>query len=150
MKPRNPRSDSAAAAVQAAQNAAAGPLEPPAHVYVPDVVRPFWDAVVRNRPRHRWNDADLTNAAILARAMYDVGRLQSEIDAEGDTPDGKLNPKHRLLETLVKRTASLSRLLHIHAEATIGRAEDNAKTLQAERDAQADHDPLIPTLRAVA
>lgn len=151
MKSRNPRSDSAAAAVQAAQNAAQGPLEPPAHVTLPDGARPFWDAVVRNRPRHRWNDADLATAAMLARAQCDIERLQRELEAEGDlTEAGTLNPKHRLLETLVKRVASLSRLLHVHAEATIGRVDNNAKTLGVERDAEVDHDPLIPTLRAVA
>lgn len=151
MKARNARSDSATAAVQAAQNAAQGPLDPPAHVYVPEGVRPFWDAVVRNRPRHRWNDADLTTAAILARAQFDVERLQREIGTEGDlTASGTLNPKHRLLETLTKRVATLMRLLHVHAEATIGRAEDNAKTLETEREGEGTHSRLIPTLRAVS
>lgn len=150
MKSRNARSDSATAAVQAAQNAAQGPLDPPAHVYVQADARPFWDAVVRNRPRHRWNDADLTTAAILARAQCDIERLQRELATEGDlTASGTLNPKHRLLETLTKRVATLMRLLHVHAEATIGRAEDNAKTLETERDAEGEHDPLIPTLRVV-
>ena len=63
---RQTRSDSATAAVQAAQNAAAGPLEPPAHVTLPDAARPFWAALMRNRPRHKWNDADLATAALLA------------------------------------------------------------------------------------
>src|SRR3546814_9519728 len=108
MKSRNARSDSATAAVQAAQNAAQGPLDPPAHVYVQNDARPFWDAVVRNRPRHRWNAADLTTAAIFARAQCDIERLQRALATDGDlTPSGPSNPHHRSLLTLPKRVATL-------------------------------------------
>lgn len=147
---RQTRSDSATAAVQAAQNAAAGPLEPPAHVHVPDEVRPFWDALMHNRPRHRWNDADLTSAAILARAQCDVERLQAEIAREGDMVGDRLNPKHALVDRLGRRIVMLSRLLHVHPEATQGRAREQGNPLESEREAEAEHDPLIPTLRAVA
>lgn len=50
---------------------------------------PFWNALMLNRPRDRWNDADLANAAALARAQCDVERLWREIDAEGDVIEGK-------------------------------------------------------------
>lgn len=149
MKPRSRRSDSATAAVQAAQNAALGTLPPPAHVSLPDGALPFWEALMRNRPRHRWNDADLANAAVVARAQADIERLSAEIADEGDVIGDKLNPKHRLLETLSKRVVSLSRLLHVHPEATEGRAREAGKSLALEREAEAEHDPLIPTLRAV-
>lgn len=146
---RQTRSDSAEAAVRAAQNAAEGPLEPPGHVYVPDGVRPFWDALMRNRPRHRWNDADLTTAAILARAQCDVERLQGEIAREGDMVGDRVNPKHGLVDKLGRRIVTLSRLLHVHPEATTGRARDQGNELETEREADAEHDPLIPTLRVV-
>lgn len=133
---RQTRSDSAEVAVQAAQNAAAGPLKPPRHVKLPAKARPFWAALVRNRPRHKWNDADLANAAILARAQFDVERLTREIEAEGDVIDGKLNPKHALVDKLGRRIVTLSRLLHVHPEATQGRAREQGNALEAEREAE--------------
>ena len=135
---RQTRSDSATAAVQAAQNAAAGPLEPPAHVTLPDEARPFWDALMRNRPRHRWNDADLANAAILATTQAQALALIGDLEQVAT------------VDKLTRRIASLSRLLHVHPEATEGRARDQGNELGAEREAEAEHDPLIPTLRAVA
>jgi hypothetical protein len=148
-RPRNPRSDSADAAVQAAQNAAQGPLEPPAHVALPAGALPFWAAVVKNRPRHRWNEADLATAAMLARAQFDADRLAQLIDEEGDLVDGKLHPAHALVDKLGRRITMLSRLLHVHPEATQGRAQAQGKTLELELEAAEDHDPLIPTLRVV-
>ena len=145
-KPRNIRSDSAAAAVQAAQNVALGPREPLPHAPVLEGAYPFWLAIMRNRPRDRWNDADLANAAHLANCQFDVDRLTREIAAEGDVIDGKVNPKHVLIDKLVRRVMGLSRMLHVHPEATDGRSEDAGKALANERQATADHDDLIPTL----
>ena len=135
---RQTRSDSATAAVQAAQNAAQGPLEPPAHVTVPEEARPFWDALMRNRPRHKWNDADLGNAAILAVTQSQVHRLIGDVEQAA------------LVDKLTRRIMSLSRLLHVHPEATQGRAQDQGNKLELEREAEQESDPLIPTLRAVA
>lgn len=145
MKPRQPRSDSLAAAVVAAQNAAQAPIEPPEYVTLPDAAKPFWRALMLNRPRDRWNDADLAIAAHLARAQADAERLQREIADEGDVLGDKLNPKHRLLEQIVKRIERLVRLLHVHAEATVGRPADSVKPLQNELQARAvERDDLIP------
>lgn len=96
-----------------------------------------------------WTDADLAHAANLARCQSDVVRLQKEVDKEGDMLGGVLNPKHKLIETLSRRAVALSRMLHVHAQATVGRSEDAAKALDNERKATAEHDDLIPTLRAV-
>lgn len=135
---RQTRSDSAAAAVQAAQNAAQGPLEPPAHVTLPDAARPFWAALMRNRPRHKWNDADLATAALLAVSQWQANELVGDIEQVA------------LVDKLSRRIAMLARLLHVHPEATEGRPQAQGKTLELEREAQAEADPLIPTLRAVA
>lgn len=147
--PRRPRSDSAKAAVQAAQNAALGPLEPPAYVTLRPQDKPFWQAIMKARARHTWDEADLVTAATLARAQADILTLQAQIDMEGYVIDGKINPAAQMLETLSKRVTSLSRLLHTHAEAKLGRARDNGKTLALEREAEQDDDGLIPRLRAV-
>lgn len=144
---RRPRSDSASAATQAAKNAALGPLEPPSYVPLRPQDKPHWLAITAARARHTWDDADLTTAATLARAQADILDLQKQVDREGYIIDGKINPAAQMLETLSKRVTSLSRLLHTHAEAKLGRARDNGKTLALEREAE--DDPLIPTLRAV-
>ncbi|RYG10353.1 MAG: hypothetical protein EON92_12850 [Burkholderiales bacterium] len=76
-------------------------------------------------------------------------RLQREIAAEGDVIEGKLNPKHTLVDKLVRRVMGLSRMLHVHPEATDGRSKNAGKALENERQAADDHDDLIPTLRVV-
>lgn len=149
------RSDSTAAAVAAAV-AAGLPIEPPTHVTLRDGDRPFWDSVVCARARDTWTDADLENAANLARCKADIERLQSEITAEGDIVRNDkgtqiINPKHTLLETLSRRAVALSRMLHVHAEATVGESRDAGKALKTEKEAKqaASDDELIPRLHAV-
>lgn len=148
---RRKRSDSATAAVQAVQNATLGPLEPPSYVTLRPADRPFWEAIVGARARHTWHDGDLVTAANLARTQADIEALQKQVEVDGYIVDGKINPAARIVETLTKRVASLSRILHVHAEATLGRAADSAKTatLQRELDLDMEQDDLIPTLRAV-
>ncbi len=145
---RRTRSDSAKAAVQAAQAAAMGPLTPPKHVSLPDAAVPFWEAIIKNRPRARWNEADLATAAVMARDQWTVERLQTELLTEDDVIDGKLNPKHVLVEKLARRVVALARALHVHAEATTGRSQNQGKALeleQAARQMMAQDDDLIPT-----
>ena len=125
------RSDSATAAVQAAQDAAQIPLEPPAHVTLPDAARPFWAALVRNRARHKWNEADLGNAAILAITQMQVHELIGDMEQAA------------LVDKLTRRIMSLSRLLHVHPEATQGRAQDQGNKLLLERQAEGNVHHLI-------
>lgn len=147
---RRPRSDSAKAAVQAAQNAALGPLEPPPYVTLRKQDKPHWLAIMKARARHTWDEADLVTAATMARAQADILMLQAQVDAEGYVLDGKINLAAQMIETLSKRVVSLSRILHTHAEAKLGRARDNGKTLALEREAeQAEDDDLIPRLVAI-
>ena len=143
------RSDSAAAAVVAAQSAALGPLDPPAHVTLRDGDRPFWNSIMLARARDTWTKIDLTTAATLARCHADIEKLQADLDATGYLIDGKANPLCALIETLTRRAVALSRCLHVHAEATVGRSEDAAKALANERAAEDEDDDLIPTLRVV-
>lgn len=145
-KPRQRRSDSIAAAVVAFQNAAQGPIAPPRYVDIPPAAKPFWEALVLNRPRDRWNASDLAIAAHLARAQADAERLQAEIEAEGDLLGERLNPKHRLLESVIRRIERLVRLLHLHPEATVGPAREETKALAVEAEMRAIErdDYLIP------
>ena len=148
--PKRRRSDSAAAAIAASQAAALGPIDPPAHVALREGDRAFWDAIVTARARDTWTEIDLCTAANLARTQADIEHLQARLDSEGYIVDGKANPLAALVETLTRRTVNLSRALHTHAVATVGRSADASKALELERNArQEEDDDLIPRLRAV-
>ena len=125
------RSDSAESAVVAAQNAAEGAPVPPEHVTLPDEAKPFWDALMANRPRDRWNDADLANAAVLAVTQMQVNRLMGDIE------------QAVLVDKLARRVMSLSRMLHVHPEATQGRPREQGKKLALEQRAGDNVHPLI-------
>ncbi|HBO2683228.1 TPA: TerS protein [Pseudomonas aeruginosa] len=147
MKTRRPRSDSAKAAVAAAQAVALGPIAPPSHVRLRAQDWPFWNAVVQTRPRDTWTDNDLVLAGNLARTNADIEALQKSIDVDGFVVEGKANPACAILDTMSRRAITLSRLLHIHAAATVGRSEDGRKAAALEREArQHADDDLIPTL----
>lgn len=147
MKARRPRSDSAKAAVAAAQAVALGPLPPPAFVRVGEAARPFWDAIVTARPRDTWTDADLILAASLARAYADIEQLQEAVDRDGLLIDGKANPACDLLDKMTRRALATGRQLKVDTITTVGKAETLPKASALERDARAQlDDDLIPTL----
>lgn len=108
---------------------------------------PTWNNIVRARDYKSWTAIDLEHAANLASCLCDLERLRHEVRAEGDiikndrgTPI--VNPKHSLLETLSRRSVALSRMLHVHAEATVGKSEDHAKRSSKHK---AIHDNLHDT-----
>lgn len=117
---------------------------------------PFWIAITEVRAADSWNDVDLAKAANLARCQADIERLSAELEEEGDTVENArgtmvMNPKHSLLEILSRREVALSRVLHVHAEATVGRARDSGNKSKAQRDkreaiAVLKSDGLIPGL----
>ena len=151
LTPKRNRSDSAAAAVRAAQAVALGPIEPPAHVALRDGDRPFWNAIVTSRARDTWTDIDLCTAGNLARTQADIERLQLDLDAVGYVlVDGKPNPVAALVDVLTRRTVTLSRILHVHAVATVGRSADGIKALDNEKQARSqEDDDLIPRMRLI-
>lgn len=135
LTPKRHRSDSAKAAVQAHQNAAQAPIEPPGYVTLPEPCKPFWQAIVTSRPRDTWTDADLVQAANLARTLHAI-----ESAPVGSDDHAKLT----------RLAMALSRAVYVHATATVGRAADLVNASTAERSArQDDGDDLIPRLRAV-
>lgn len=155
-KKRSTRSDSTAGALKAINAAVEGVFDPPEHIRLRDGDWPYWEAIVRARARDTWNDVDLAKAANLARAQADIERIQKEIDEEGDTLVNSrgtvvANPLHSLLETLTRRELALSRAIHVHAEATVGKSEDAAKKLNEQKKAEESvglvkGDGLIPGL----
>ena len=143
------RTDTAKAAIRATQNAAKPPIEPPACINLRPADRPFWDRIVSSKARDNWTEIDLVTASHLARAQADIEMLQQQIDSDGYVIDGKVNPAAQMLETLSKRAIALTRVLQVHALATVGRSADTVNAAKLEREAAQFDDDLIPTLRAV-
>ncbi len=148
MPARRLRSDGTAGRVAAFAEAMRRVHAPP-HLLLRDTDGPFWSAVASARSPVEWSPVDLHLGVLLARSLADVERLQQAIDSEGDVIDGRANPKHAIVETLVRRVIALSRLLQIHARAVAGEHRDAVKRRQAWREAVdtlAEHelDDLIP------
>ena len=135
LTPKRQRADTAKGAVQAAQNAAQGPIDPPAYVTLPEACKPFWDAIVTSRPRDTWTDSDLVLAANLAKTQHAI-----ESVAIGSDEHAKLT----------RLAMALARAVAVHPTATAGRAADMVQAATLEREVRnADEDDLIPRLRAV-
>jgi len=120
---------------------AAKAIDPPEWVLVPEPAMKFWYSITKARAAERWNDADLENAAELARTKARIEKLNIEIESEGDVIKNDrgtpiVNPKHNLLETLTRRMVALSRMLQVHAEATQGKSRDQVKPNKAKDKAQ--------------
>ncbi len=120
---KKPRSDTTAGKV-AAMRATTVAITPPQHLALHGSALPFWQSIILAKTCDEWTAADLEQAVILARCRADIFRLQAEVDSEGDIIEGRLNPKHVLLETLCRRNITLSRQLQIHARAIAGERRD--------------------------
>ena len=141
------RKDSTKTQAEAIQAAAADVLPVPAGVTLRQTDAPFWRAVTEARPRGTWTDIDLTHAATLARTLADMEVLQGEIYKHGYTFGDSVNPAFKVVEALSRRAMALSRMLHVHALATVGRSGDAARLAEMERQARgaaAQDDGLIP------
>ncbi len=144
---RRPRSDSAAAAVRAVQNAASEPIAPPACITLRPQDRPFWDRIIRSKARDNWTEIDLVSAGHLARALADIEGLQAMVDAEGYIVADKISPAARAQELLQKRCTTLAAAIQVHALATVGKARNAVESATAEREArEQEDDPLLPKL----
>lgn len=147
-KKRQRRSDSATAAVKATQNAALGPHDPPAHIKLPKSAMPYWISIMGARARDRWLPIDLANAAELAMLYDDMARLRGTIRKQGDMlENGNPHPAHRLLDTAGRRAIALSRMLHVHPEATEGRSRDAGNSGALERAAAGGADSIPDNVR---
>jgi len=113
--------------------------EPPAWITLPDSAVPVWYSIVCARDYTSWTSIDLEHAANLACCLADLERLRAEVRTEGDTIANErgtmvVNPKHSLMETLSRRSVALSRMLHVHAEATTGESRHQKQRSQKQRE----------------
>ena len=132
------KSDTTADAIDLHSALSQGDIQPP--VPLADAVLPYWKSIISAKDRRSWTPADLEMAAELARTKHRIERLSLELETEPDVIENDrgtlvIHPKHRLLDTLVKRSLSLSRTLQIHALATQGRSADQRTRNDAARSA---------------
>lgn len=114
--------------------AATKKVNPPAFMPLSKEERKFFDIITR--ARLEWTQIDLVMAVHLARCFHEINTLQAALDQEGFVIGDKVNPKAQILEVLSRRSLSLSRAIHVHAGATLGRARDQQNKNSAFRRAQ--------------
>lgn len=138
---KSQRTDSAQGAVNSMQSALTE-IKPPEHCFMAPEHMPFWRSIMKARDAKLWTEADLENAANLARCKESIERLSRELKMEGDVIRNQrgtpiANPKHSILEQLSRRAMALSAKLHVHAEATSGPSRDEKpKNAAAKKAAQ--------------
>jgi hypothetical protein len=120
----------------------------PEHIHLTDEALIVWEAIVDARAYMTWTRIDLEHAANLASCLADIERLRREIREEGDIIENQkgtpiINPRHSLLEILSRRAVALSRLLHVHAEATVGESREQRKRNDYHEQAQAKKDHVL-------
>jgi hypothetical protein len=152
-KNRQTRSDSAAAALDAAKNAARPPLRPPSHVRLSVGAEDYFADIVRARAREEWNPHQLTIAAQMAECMADQDEVREELALSGWVVVNKkgtevANPLVGINEALARRQMALGRSLQMVGRALgdprkpLGKraAEENARKLREEVEGEEDED----------
>lgn len=149
---RRQRIDSATAAVTT-MAAAARDLSPPAHVKFRTGDWPFWDAVIAERAKSEWSDADLLVAANLARAMADAERIaEMTTGRNGAVKIQTLVASIAASDKLARRIVTLRRALGIDSRSKHGEQRDvnqrreHAKAIESgDNPLAADQDDLLAT-----
>jgi hypothetical protein len=136
---RNP-ANSIGEAVKAAQAAALPEIAPPAEVFLREIDRPHWSAIVRARAREEWTSTDLVLAANFARCLADIERISRDLAAEPDVVTSSRgtpvpNPKFSLIDVLSRRAVALQRVLQMQPALT-GRLANRQATRAAEAQAR--------------
>lgn len=139
---RRQRIDSAAGAV-ATMAAAARDLSPPKHIKLRRGDLPFWDAVIAERARSEWTDADLAVAANLARAMHDAEKVAAmPIDKGGNFTAESLILTIAASDKLARRIVSLRRALGIDSRSKHGEQRDVNNRREQAKATESGHNPM--------
>lgn len=133
------RSDSVAGRSDAL-SAAVDEVQPPAHITLRAAHMPFWRAITKARHRASWTEIDLAHAANLSRTQYDIEQEQAALEQEGSVVMNERgtpvkNPRASILEDLTRRAIQLSRILQVHALATVGESKESKRKNAAQRAA---------------
>ena len=119
--------------------AAAKPPTPPEHIEMPDGALAHWWPIVRARAYDDWTGPDLEHAANLAICLYDLECERQSLREEGyvitnDRGTPIQNPRNQVIEVLSRRSVALSKLVHVHAEATSGKSRDEQQRSKKQRE----------------
>jgi len=121
---RRQRVDSAAGAV-AVMAKATRDLSPPKHIKLRRGDKPFWDAVIAERAKSEWTDADLAVAANLARAMADAEKVAAfSVDRGGNVKVAVMMQTIELSDKLARRIVTLRRAIGLDNRAKNGEQRD--------------------------
>ena len=146
---RRIRSDSTATEVEMATTPEP---KPPDYIDMPPKAMAVWSVLMRTREYAAWTEVDLEHAANLAATFVDLERLRCEARNEPDITINKagvekISAKHLLIDMLTKRAINLSRLLHVHPEATVGKSTyqvpRNKKHRQILKDLETEENSLL-------
>ena len=123
-----------------ALSAAVDEVQPPAHITLRAAHMPFWRAITKARHRASWTEIDLAHAANLSRTQYDIEQEQAALEQEGSVVMNERgtpvkNPRASILEDLTRRAIQLSRILQVHALATVGESKESKRKNAAQRAA---------------
>jgi hypothetical protein len=114
--PKRDRSDSVAAAVDAALSVSMPDLVPPAFVTLSELGRQFWPGIIHARAREEWRAVDLVVAAQLAECQALIETESAYLREEGmivknDRGTQIENPRNKVVQTLATREMALMRTL---------------------------------------
>lgn len=126
---RRQRIDSAAGAVSVLAGAARE-ITLPAGVKLTAAQKPFWQVIVKARPRSDWNDADLITAAQLARTLAMIERC--------DIDDVKTMDKLTRLSLAMRRSLGLDVRGKDGRASNIATRREHAAEIEGGRNPMAD------------
>ena len=139
---RRQRIDSATGAVTT-MGAAAKDLSPPKHLKLRRGDQPFWAAVIAERAKSEWTDADLAVAANLARATADAEKIAAlPVDRAGNVKVATLISTIELSDKLARRIVTLRRALGMDNRAKNGEQRDVNRRRAHAQDIEAAHNPM--------
>lgn len=139
---RRQRIDSAEGAL-AVMAASTRDLSPPKHLKLRRGDAPFWEAIIAERAKSEWTDADLAVAANLARAMADAEKVAAfSVDRGGNVKVSELMQTIELSDKLARRIVTLRRALGLDSRSKHGEQRDvNQRRAQA-KEIEAGAHPL--------
>lgn len=103
----------------------------PAHVSLPQSAIPIWDSIIETREYNSWTKVDLDHAANLAFHLDSINKLRDEIPNASKKERAGL---YKMLDTLSGRAIALTRIIQVHAVATNGDSDEQAKRNRKQRD----------------
>lgn len=118
---------------------------PPSCVVMEEKHNPYWETIIATRAD--WLDLHLIMAAHLARMLHELNEEQRLLATEGSVTAGRLNPRTRIVQSLLRQSLKLSSTIGIDAATTMGRSSAQVKKNQTARQARTafedDEDDLI-------